>query len=153
VRWSDFAAARPELASLALAEFERTGMALVGTLRRDGSPRISCVLPCVLEGDLYLGMMWRSRKAIDLLRDPRLVLHNAVATNAGDELEVAVHGRAVTIEDEDGRRRFVAAAPEWAERRFHLFRLEIESAGVVRYRDGLQHVEVWPRDKSFTRPY
>jgi hypothetical protein len=128
-------------------------MALVGTVRRDGSPRISCVRPCVLDGDLYLGMMWRSRKAVDLLQDPRLVLHNAVATNEGNEVEVALHGHAVPVEDDDGRRRYVEASPEWAERRFHLFRLEIESAGVVRYRDGLQHVEAWPRGRSFTRPY
>lgn len=153
MRWSELEAAKPELAALVLAEFEQRGMALVGTLRRDGSPRISCVRPCVLGGDLYLGMMWRSRKALDLLRDPRLVLHNAVATNAGNEVEVAVHGRVVPVEDDDGHSWFVEASPEWAERRFHLFRLEIESAGVVRYRDGLQHVDVWPSGRSFTRRY
>ena len=39
VTWGEFAEAAPELAALGLAQFARTGLALVGTLRLDG-----CVL-------------------------------------------------------------------------------------------------------------
>ena len=153
MKWDAFQADAPEIATLAREQFERYGMALVGTVRRDGSPRISCVLPVVLDGELYLGMMWRSRKAVDLLRDPRLVLHNPIATNRGDEVEVSIRGRAVEVADDRVLRRYVEELAEWEGREFLLFSVDIESAGVVRYQGGKQHVKVWPRGTEFTRPY
>ena len=153
MRWEQFETQVPELAALARSEFERHGMVLVGTLRKDGSPRISCVLPYVLEGELYLGMMWQSRKAVDLLRDPRLVLHNPISTNQGDEVEISLRGRAVEIDDEKTRRRYVESLSEWEGRGFHLFSVDIESVGLIRYDRGEQHVKVWPRGAEFTRPY
>jgi hypothetical protein len=153
MRWEKFESGAPELAGLARAEFERYGMALVATLRKDGSPRISSVLPHVLEGELYLGMMWRSRKAVDLLRDPRLVLRNPVCSNRGDEVELSLHGRAVDSGDERLRRRYVQDLPEWSERDFHLFSVDIESVGLIQYEGGEQHVKVWPRGTEFRRRY
>jgi pyridoxamine 5'-phosphate oxidase-like protein len=156
VSWAELEAGAPDIAALTRKELDRTQMVLVGTLRRDGSPRISCVQPAVIDGELYLGMMWRSRKAVDLLRDPRLVLHNAICTNTGAEVEVSLTGRAVDVRDPDERRRFVSAVAEttrWEEPHFHLFRVEIDSAGIVRYERGEQYVKVWPRDVEFRRPY
>jgi hypothetical protein len=156
VSWAELEAGAPDLAAAARAEFVRSGMALVGTLRKDGSPRISCVEPCILGGELYLGMIWRSRKAVDLLRDPRLVLHNAVASNTGNELEISLSGRAVEVRDAEVRRRFVEAVAErsaWKEPHFHLFSVELASAGLVRYEAGEQHVKVWPEGTEFTRRY
>ena len=72
VTWQEFAEKNPELAAVGEARFRRTGLALVGTLRRDGWPRISPVEPFIVDGKLYLGMMWRSRKALDLFRDSTL---------------------------------------------------------------------------------
>ncbi len=60
-------------------------LTLVGTLRHDGWPRISPVEALVWNGQLYLGMMWRSLKARDLLRDPRCVVHTVVADPTGAE--------------------------------------------------------------------
>jgi len=151
--WEEFEAGAPELAELARAEFERHRLVLVGTLRKDGSPRISCVLPYVLDGELYLGMMWRSRKAVDLLRDSRLVLHNPISTNQGDEVEISLRGRAVEIDDEKTRRRYVGSLSEWEGRDFQLFSVDIESVGLIRYERGEQHVKVWPAGTEFTRPY
>jgi len=151
--WEEFEAGAPELAELARAEFERHRLVLVGTLRKDGSPRISCVLPYVLDGELYLGMMWHSRKAIDLQRDSRVVLHNPISTNQGDELEISLRGRAVEIDDEKTRRRYVESLSEWEGRDFHLFSVDIESVGLIRYDQGEQHVKVWPAGTEFTRPY
>jgi hypothetical protein len=153
VNWEEFEAGAPELAALARAEFEKYGMVLVGTVRKDGSPRISGVLPHVLGRELYLGMMWRSRKAVDLLRDPRLVLHNPICTNRGDEVELSLHGRAVEIEAEEVRRRYIRDLPEWAGRELHLFSVDIQSVGLIRYERGEQQVEVWPRGAEFARPY
>ena len=128
MNWRELEVGAPDLAEFAREHFERAGMALVGTLRRDGSPRISCVYPCILDDDLLLAMMWRSRKAVDLLRDPRLVLHNAISTNRGDEIEVILRGSVVEIADEEPRSRYLAAASEWSDRPFHLFAVDLESA-------------------------
>ncbi|HEU0248795.1 MAG TPA: pyridoxamine 5'-phosphate oxidase family protein [Gaiellaceae bacterium] len=153
MNWRDLEVGAPALADLARRQFAEAGMAVVGTLRRDGSPRISCVYPCVLDEELYLGMMWRSRKAIDLLRDPRLVLHNAVSTNRGDETEVILRGKAIERGDDGLLRRYLAAVPEWGDRRFHLFVVDLESAAIIRYESGTQQVSVWPQGVEFTRPY
>ena len=99
VTWGQFAEREPELAALGEGQFARTGLELVGTLRRDGWPRISPVEPFIVDGNLYLGMMWRSRKALDLLRDPRCVVHSTVVDRKGSEGEFKVYGRAVEITD------------------------------------------------------
>jgi hypothetical protein len=111
------------------------------------------VYPQLLDGVLYLGMMWRSRKAVDLLHDPRLVLHNAVWTNVGTELELTLRGTASQVEDEDLRRRYLEAVPEWGDRQFHLFAVALESAAVIRYEAGMQYVKVWPGGTELRRPY
>jgi hypothetical protein len=151
--WHDLEQGAPEIAGLARERFEQAGMALVGTITRDGSPRISCVYPLVMDGRLYLGMMWRSRKALDLLRDPRLVLHNAIWTNRGDEVEVIIRGEAVQVEDPEVNRRYLAAVPSWGDRRFHLFAVEVTGAATIRYESGRQRVVVWPRGVEFERRY
>ncbi len=154
--WEQFEAAAPALAARARELFERSGVAVVGTIRSDGTPRISCVEPSILDGALYLGMMWRSRKAQDLLRDPRVVLRNAVCTSAGDEVELNLRGRVVDVRDPELRRRFVEAVAErtrWEEPAFHLFSLDVESASLVRYGHGRQSVQLWPQGTELTRPY
>jgi hypothetical protein len=154
--WQAFAAGAPALAAFAQEQFARSGLALIGTIRADGSPRISCVEPCILDGALYLGMMWQSRKALDLLRDSRIVIHNAVCSNTGDESELSLRGRASEIHDPPVRGRFVAAVAErtaWQEPHFHLFAVAIESAALIQYGHGEQSVQLWPRGTAFKRPY
>jgi hypothetical protein len=136
MNWMQFEQAAPEIAAFARAEFERSRVMLIGTIRKDGSPRICMIEPFILDGELYLGMMWRSRKAIDLLRDPRLVLHNAVCSASGQEGEISIRGRALEIQDLELRRKYIAAVAErisWREPHFHLFSLDIESASLIEY--------------------
>jgi len=128
-------------------------VALIGTIRADGSPRISCVEPCILDGNLFLGMMWQSRKALDLLRDPRLVLHNTVCTSTGDEVEVSVRGLATEIHEPEARGTYVNTMTEWKGARFHLFTVDIDSAALIRYGHGQQSVKLWPQDKESVRSY
>ncbi len=152
--WADLERGAPDLAALARDEFARSGMALVGTVRKDGSPRISNVEPVIADGELYLGMMWKSRKAVDLLRDPRLVLRNAVCTNRGDEVELIIRGRAAKLEDEASRKTYRSASDAaWGDRPFHLFSIAIESAALIRYGGGQQQVKVWPKGTELTRSY
>ena len=87
MKWSEFVAASPKLAALGEGRMEEHGLILLGTLRRDGSPRITPVEPLVVDGELELGMMWQSKKALDLLRDPRCQVHTVVTDRNGTEGE------------------------------------------------------------------
>lgn len=133
--WREFTVAAPELAAVGAERFERTGLALVGTLRRDGWPRISPVEPYIVGGKLMLGMMWRSRKARDLLRDPRLVVHSATSDREGADGDFKLYGRAVDVRDPQTRRHFadaVEAKIRWRPQDpYHLFSVDIESAAFV----------------------
>jgi hypothetical protein len=75
--WQEFEAAAPRLAGLGRERFERDHLALIGTLRAEGSPRISPVEPYLVLGHLLLGFEWPTSKARDL-RDPRCTLHSTV---------------------------------------------------------------------------
>ncbi|HEX7277196.1 MAG TPA: pyridoxamine 5'-phosphate oxidase family protein [Acidimicrobiales bacterium] len=107
--WSDVEVAAPELAETVRRRFEAYGLGLMATIRRDGSPRISPVEPLFADGELWLGMMPDSRKAADLLRDPRFALHCATVDKNVAEGDVKVAGRAVPVEDEADFTRFLEA--------------------------------------------
>jgi len=140
MNWDAFAAAVPKLADLAEARFRKDGLCLVGTLRKDGSARIS---PCELDfaaGELLLGMMWRSRKALDLLRDPRIVIHSVTCDREGTEGDVKLYGGAIDISAPDVRQAYrdaIKARIGWApdEPEYHLFAVDIESAGYIVFGD------------------
>jgi len=155
MRWEAFAAAVPELAKLAEARFGTDGLSLVGTLRRDGSPRIS---PCEIDfasGELLLGMMWHSRKALDLLRDPRVVVHSVARDMEGAEGDVKLHGRAVDISDPDLREAYrdaIRARTDWApdEPEYHLFALDVQSAGYTVFGEE-RYALAWDPERGLRR--
>jgi hypothetical protein len=64
--WQDVELGAPELARLGVARLASARVALLGTLRRDGSPRISPIEPCLAEGQLLIGAMAWTGKAGDL---------------------------------------------------------------------------------------
>jgi hypothetical protein len=74
--------------------------------------------------------MWQSRKAIDLLRDDRILVHSITTTRDSSEGEVKVRGRAIAIDDRATRARYCdeVAVLGWQpeEPYFHLFRVEIQ---------------------------
>jgi hypothetical protein len=137
VRWDEFADAAPELAALGIERFERTGVCLIGTLRADGSPRISPIEPYVVRGELLLGMMWQSRKARDLLRDPRIVVHSAVSNKDGSEGDFKLYGRVRDVDDPGMRAAYSDTLFEridWRpEEPYHLFAVEVERAGFIQF--------------------
>jgi hypothetical protein len=136
MRWDEFAAACPELASLREERLRERELCLVGTLRANGYPRISPCEPEFVDGELMLGMMWQSPKARDLLRDPRLVAHSVVSDREGTEGDFKLYARAVDVGDPAIRERYratVKARIDWEpeEPNYHLFALDIQSAGFV----------------------
>jgi len=121
---------------------------LIGTTRHDGAPRVS---PCEFffwESDLYLGMMWQSRKALDLLRDPRCLVHSAVIDKNDPAGEFKLRAHAVEVRDAPTIERYCRAlkdATGWCpEGPFHLFAIDIERATLIRYMEnGDQVVREW----------
>lgn len=123
--WSGFEAAEPELARAVRERFGKYRHQVLATVRSDGSPRVTGLEAIFWEGELCLGMMPRSRKALDLQRDPRFALHANPGTEdlTGGEADVRVSGRAVEFTDPAVLARFAQSAepPE----PFHLFRTEL----------------------------
>ena len=136
MRWDEFTAAAPELARLGEVRLRSHELCLVATLRRNGWPRVSPVEPEFVDGELMLGMMWRSPKALDLLRDPRITIHSVVSDRMGTEGDFKLYGRALPVEEPDRRAAYRAAIKariDWepAEPNFHVFAVDVLSAGFV----------------------
>jgi len=158
MRWAELESSQPRLAELGRHRLLGPGVVLVGTIRRDGSPRISPVEPWVMAGDLWLSMIWHSTKAIDLGRDPRILVHSVITGRDGGEGEFKVRGRACAENDLSVLRRYaaeVAAGLGWRPEpgQFHLFAVDIADVTFVRYVDstGDQFVTRWPPGREFVR--
>jgi pyridoxamine 5'-phosphate oxidase-like protein len=159
MRWCELEESQPRLAELGGKRLLEPGVVLVVTIRRDGTPRLSPVEPFLLDGDLWLSMLWQSRKAADLLRDPRILVHSTVTSRDGGDGEFKLRGTAVAEHDPAAQRRYaaaVAAALGWNPQpgRFHLFRIDADEVIFIRYDDatGDQHVARWPAGTEFIRP-
>ncbi len=114
------------------ARLESGSHALLGSLRADGFPRISGVVPTFADGELWLGMP-ESMKAADLRRDPRMSLHSAGAEAAATDGEAKLHGRAVEVTGGPALDEFVARIPhDLGPGGLALFRIELEDASLVR---------------------
>ncbi len=158
MNWSEMERRQPRLAELGRQRLIEPGVLLVGTIRRDGTPRISPVEPWLMDGELWLSMMWRSAKASDLLRDPRVLVHNAVSNRNGEDGEFKLRG---AVRAEAGiavQRRYaeqVAQALGWNPEpgKFHLFAVGFEQVSYIRYDDasGDQFVAQWPPAREFVR--
>lgn len=93
--WRDMERGAPEIARLGTARLSAARVAMLGTVRRDGWPRISPVEPYLVNGRLLVGAMTWSAKAADLRRDPRYALHTMVTGPDSGEGELKLRGRAV----------------------------------------------------------
>jgi hypothetical protein len=122
--WREFEAAAPALAGTVRERFGRYRHHVLGTVRADGTPRLSGSEVPVLLGELWLGSMPGARKARDLTRDPRCSLFaNPGEGTDLDGGDVRVTGLATEVTDAELKARFVAAInlPE----PFQLFRVEV----------------------------
>jgi pyridoxamine 5'-phosphate oxidase-like protein len=158
MRWSDVLDQQPRLGAIAHERLITPGVLLVVTIRADGTARLSPVEPFVLDGELWLSMMLGSRKAADLLRDPRVLVHNVVTSPDGESGELKVRGTARHEPDEPAQRRYAEAVSEvlpWSPEvgRFHLFAVDIEQVTFLRYDNasGDQYLVLWPPGRETVR--
>ena len=157
MRWSEIERSQPRLAELGRRRLLGPGVVLVGTIRRDGTRRISPVEPFVMDGDLWLIMMWRSTKAIDLTRDPRILVHSVITSRDGGEGEYKVRGTVHAQTDVAAQRRLADSVEKnlgWRPEpgRFHLFAVDIDEIIFIRYDDasGDQFVASWPKERELS---
>jgi hypothetical protein len=141
--WERFTGAEPEFAARVRGLFTARKHMALATLRRDGSPRISGTELEFSGGEVWLGMMPGSLKALDLRRDPRLALHapmedaveGAESSWAGD---AKLAGRAIEVSDPAG-----VDQP-------HRFRIELTEVVLTRVGDPADHlvIESWHPERG-----
>ena len=146
--WRELEQRAPEIARLGRARLAESRIALLATLRRDGSPRISPIEPYFSDGELLFGAMAWSLKTRDLQRDPRCVVHSAVTGPNRGEPELKLYGRAVEVADEirDGFRE--GWWVEFPHEAAWVFSLEIDAATYIywEYDRSEMIARLWLRD-------
>jgi Pyridoxamine 5'-phosphate oxidase len=156
MRWDEFERACPRIADLARDRFATDELVIVGTIRPDGSPRISPNEVDFAVGRLCLGMMWRSQKALDLLRDPRIAVHSVPSDRFNPRGDVKLYGRVVDERDPDVREAFrdeIRRRIDWApdEPEYHLFSLDVQQAGFISFGDD-RRAMAWDVERGFREP-
>ncbi|TSB13360.1 pyridoxamine 5'-phosphate oxidase family protein, partial [Streptomyces benahoarensis] len=150
VGWAVAEAREPEFVREARERFGRYPHHVLGTLRADGSPRLTGLEADFRFGELWLGMLTGSRKGADLHADPRFALHAnpGPGTDLSDG-DVRVSGRAVEVADEEVIRRYAdeVRPPE----PFLLFRAEVTEIVRVSVRDAMMIVQSWRPDGGLRR--
>ena len=142
-QWSEVQEAAPELAEQVERRFKAYRHALLATLRRDGHPRITGVETQFVLGDLWMGMMPGSRKAKDLLRDPRMALHAALDEPEVPSGDARISGRAEEVVDEGRVTAWKQTLEQIPPGPFHLFRVDVAEVTLVRAVVDHLEIESW----------
>lgn len=149
--------AQPTLGGVAHEKLIAPGVLLVGTVRRTGVARISGVEPLIMGGDLWLSMMSKSTKALDLARDERIVL-NSIVTGPEPAVEIKIVGRAIQQADRRLHEEYASAVARqigWQPvvGKFTLFRVAIGQVTYIGYDPEThgQHVARWPDAVEYIR--
>jgi len=153
--WRDLELGAPRLAMLAMASLNAARVALLGTFRRDGSPRISPIEPYLVEGQLLIGAMAWSRKAADLRRDPRYVRHSAITGPDGGEGEFKLYGSAVQAAEELRLAAAEAWWSSWPSDKAIVLALHIDQAVFVGWdaEQGVMTVDRWSSQDGYSQSH
>jgi hypothetical protein len=126
--WSDFEAAAPALAPAVRERLDAHVHKTLATLRRDGSPRISGTETRLVDGELWIGSMWRALKARDLQRDPRFALHSGSDDPPQWRGDAKLAGVAEEITDPE---QVKTVNGDGSPGPSHLFRLDLREVSTV----------------------
>ena len=100
-RWSEIDSVAATLTGVAELRFAANRHHVLGTIRPDGSPRLSGTEVYFHRGDVWIGCMPTSGKVSDLRRDPRCALHTAPIDLEMVEGDAVIDAVAVETEDAD----------------------------------------------------
>lgn len=149
--WSELESDQPDFAQRLRARLDAFTHKTIATLRKDGSPRISGTEVIFHGDDLWIGSMSRSRKALDLLRDPRFALHSGSEDPPGWDGDGKVSGAAQEVTDPE---LFSEVMPEGTEPgAAHLFRLDLLDATLIGLDEERKHlvIELWRPGRPLER--
>lgn len=152
--WQEVTAQAPELAVAVKEIFDAHRHKALATLRKDGSPRISGTEVMFFFGDLWLGGMWRSKKALDLLRDPRFALHSAtIDPDDNWPGDAKISGTAKEVRDQEKKAAIRQEIGEGPMGPFHLFRVDIQEMVLTKVGDPPDHlvIELWREGEGVRR--
>ncbi len=151
-RWADFETAAPMLAAQGRELIERFRFVLVGTIRSDGTPRISPVEAHIVRGHLMLVMISDTLKARDLLRDPRILVNSPIIHPDDPNTEFKLRGRAVEIRDLalcEATADVIETTSGWRPpESWHFFALDIEEAAFLARQSGVLDLTRWNGDRG-----
>ncbi len=160
--WTEFAADAPELAAQAEKRLVATGLMMLATIRRDGSPRVSPMEPVVVddqlvlrEDRLWLGMMVDATKSRDLRRDGRFMAHCATVDKMVSEDDVKFWGVATPVTDHDKLASFAddiyrSTGYRFEVGQFDAFEVDLHGASSVGMAGETMIVRTWLAGKGVT---
>ena len=150
--WADFEREAPSVAAAGRELIARYRYLLAGTIRSDGTPRISPVEAHLVDGALVLALEAGTLKVRDLRRDPRIVLNAPIVDPDDPELEFKMRGRAVPISAGEPWATAAEAierasgwrpGPEW-----YVVSIDIDDAAAIAWRDGEMTMDLWRRGRG-----
>jgi Pyridoxamine 5'-phosphate oxidase len=136
--WKQFEQEAAELAAQVRVRFESHETHVLGTIRRDGSPRVSGSEVDFKNGELIFGSMLGAVKARDLQRDGRCAIH----AHPGDG-DAKVAGVAVEVTAPEEKQAMTTG--EEPPGGFHAFRLDLTEATLttVDQEEQLLVIQLW----------
>jgi pyridoxamine 5'-phosphate oxidase-like protein len=153
--WEEIERAVPELAAAVRARFEAYQHTVLATLRADGSPRLSGIETTFRDGELFLGMMPESRKAVDLRRDPRLEIHSPPVDADLADGDARITGRGVEVTEPGAMAALVRGDERHAEGvpPGHVFRVDVTEVMLLKVGEPPDHlvIESWRDGQGLRR--
>ena len=90
-----------------------------------------------MDGDLLLGMMWQSKKALDLVRDPRISIATVQTDKEPKFGDLKLYGAVADVPEPSRRQAYgdtLFAETNWRPSEpYHLFSVDIERAGFISF--------------------
>ena len=140
--WEQFEKAAPEMARFGTERLSEHVMYL-GTIRKEGGPRVHPFTPFVSSGRLFAFMYPTSPKGHDLRRDGRYAIHSQMRDWHGSPGEFSVSGTARLIEDEETRALAARGCPYDSKGDYICFEFMIEECRTTHYVDGKAQYARW----------
>ena len=140
--WEQFESEAPEMASFGARRMSERVM-YIGTVRKNGYPRVHPFTPFVSSGHLFAYMEPTSPKAHDLERDGKYTIHSLVKDWNGSDGEFAITGRAVRVQDDKVRALAASGCPYTPADRYVCFEFYVEECMTNRYVGGKPQPTRW----------
>lgn len=130
--WKDFEKVEPDLAAFGKKRFT-SNVAYLGTIQKNGYPRVHPVTPIISTENLFLFMEPTSPKGKDIVANGKYMLHSLVTHSSGEDGEFWVRGTGHQVTDPNLRNEAIASSSYKPAKRYILFQLFLEEVGSTVY--------------------